>query len=84
MAFLNPLGSLASSVTAVPLADEPRSHDPQAGAEALSKAGVMAVSAPSLDAALDALAATPGGARVLICGSHVLVGAALRGNARPL
>lgn len=83
-AFLSPLAILAASVTAVPLPGEPRSHDPQASAEALTNAGVMAGWAPSLDAALDGLATTPGGARVLICGSHVLAGAALRGSARPL
>jgi dihydrofolate synthase/folylpolyglutamate synthase len=83
-AFLSPLAVLAASVTAVPLPDEPRSRDPRATAEALTKSGIMAGWAPSLDAALDALEATPDGARVLICGSHVLAGAALRGNARPL
>lgn len=83
-AFLSPLAILAASVTAVPLPNEPRSLDPQASAEALTRAGFVAGWAPSLDAALDALAATPDGARVLICGSHVLAGAALRGAARPL
>jgi len=71
-------------VTAVPLAGEPRSLDPQVSATALTGAGMVAGWAPSLEAALDALVRTPGGARVLVCGSHVLVGAALRGNARPL
>ena len=84
MAFLNPFTALADSVTAVPLAGEPRSLDPQVSATALSGAGMMAGWAPSLGAALDALVRTPGGARVLVCGSHILVGAALRGNARPL
>ncbi len=83
-AFLSPLAILAASVTAVPLPGEPRSLDPQASAEALIGAGVMAGWAPSLDAAFDALAGTPDGARMLICGSHVLAGAALRGDARPL
>jgi dihydrofolate synthase/folylpolyglutamate synthase len=83
-AFLSPLAVLAASVTAVPLPDEPRSRDPRATAEALTNSGIMAGWAPSLDAALDALEAAPDGARVLICGSHVLAGAALRGNARPL
>jgi dihydrofolate synthase/folylpolyglutamate synthase len=82
--FLDQLASLASSVTAVPLADEPRSHNPQASAGSLTRSGTTANWAPSLDAALDVLAETSGGARVLICGSHGLVGAALRGNARPL
>jgi len=83
-AFLSPLAILAASVTAVPLPNEPRSHDPRASAEALTSAGVVTGWAPSLDTAFDALAASPGGARVLICGSHVLAGAALRGDARPL
>ncbi|NKB50493.1 MAG: bifunctional folylpolyglutamate synthase/dihydrofolate synthase [Alphaproteobacteria bacterium] len=84
VAFLGPLAGLASSVTAVPLADEPRSHNSKASAAALADAGIAADWAPSLDAALDALAVTQGDARVLICGSHVIVGAALRGTARPL
>ena len=83
-AFLSPLAILAASVTAVPLPNEPRSQDPKASAETLTSAGIGSGWAPSLDAALDALAATPDGARVLICGSHVIAGAALRGNARPL
>jgi len=83
IAFLRPLAGLATSVRAVPLADEPRSFDPQASVAALEKLGIMAGCAPSLDAALDALAGTSDAARVLICGSHVLVGAALRANARP-
>ena len=83
IAFLRPLAGLADTVAAVPLAGEPRSHEPQASAAALRKAGIMARCAPSLDAALDALAGVPGDARVLVCGSHVLVGAALRDNGRP-
>lgn len=83
-AFLNPFTALADSVTVVPLAGEPRSLDPQVSATVLTGAGMVAGWAPSLEAALDALVQTPGGARVLVCGSHVLVGAALRGNARPL
>lgn len=83
-AFLSPLAILAASVTAVPLPNEPRGQDPQASARALTSTGIMAGWAPSLDTALDSLAATPDGARLLICGSHVLAGAALRGDARPL
>jgi dihydrofolate synthase/folylpolyglutamate synthase len=82
MAFLSPLAELTRSVTAVPLADEPRSHDPQTSAAALTRAGITAGWAPSLDAAFGTLAETRGGARVLVCGSHVLVGTALHANAR--
>ncbi len=83
-AFLSPLAILATSVTAVPLPYERRSHYSQTSAETLTSAGIMAGWAPSLDAAFDALAKIPDGARVLICGSHVLAGSALRGNAQPL
>ena len=83
-ALLGPLASLAASITAVPLAGEPRSLDPQSSAETLANAGIPADWAPSLEAALESLASTRGGAHILICGSHVIVGAALRGNARPL
>jgi dihydrofolate synthase/folylpolyglutamate synthase len=83
-ALLGPLANLVASVTAVPLAGEPRSQDPRSSAETLVNAGIAADWAPSLDAALESLASTRGGAHILICGSHVIVGAALRGNARPL
>jgi dihydrofolate synthase/folylpolyglutamate synthase len=83
-ALLGPLANLAASVIAVPLAGEPRSQDPRSSAETLVNAGIAADWAPSLDAALESLASTRGGAHILICGSHVIVGAALRGNARPL
>ena len=83
-ALLGPLASLAASVTAVPLANEPRSLDPQSSAETLANAGIAADWAPSLEAALESLASRRGGAHILICGSHVIVGSALRGNARPL
>ena len=83
VAFVRPLAGLADTVTAVALADESRSHDPQVSAAALTKSGIMARCAGSLNAGLDGLADASGDARVLICGSHVLVGAALRANARP-
>ncbi|MDH3738636.1 MAG: bifunctional folylpolyglutamate synthase/dihydrofolate synthase [Alphaproteobacteria bacterium] len=83
-AFLRSLSALATSVTAVPLADEARSHDPRACAENLASDGVAAHWAPSLEAALDGLKNRQERARVLICGSHVIVADALRGNARPL
>lgn len=83
-AFVRPLADLAASVTAVPLTDAPRSHNPQTSAEALTSAGITAGWSPSLEAALKSLADKPGGARVLICGSHVIVGAALHDNARTL
>ncbi|NNE86271.1 MAG: bifunctional folylpolyglutamate synthase/dihydrofolate synthase [Alphaproteobacteria bacterium] len=82
--LLGPLANLAASITAVPLAGESRSLDPQSTAETLVNAGITADWAPSLEAALGLLASTRGGAHILICGSHVIVGAALRGNARPL
>lgn len=83
-AFVGPLAELATSVTAVPLAGDARGHDTKMTAETLSQAGIAAGDAPSLEAALDALPASSGPARVLVCGSHLIVGAALRGNARPL
>ncbi len=83
IAFVRPFAGETQSVTAVPLTDEPRSHDPQASVAALKTSGIMAQYAASLEAALDELAGTPGDARVLVCGSHVLVGAALRANGRP-
>jgi dihydrofolate synthase/folylpolyglutamate synthase len=84
VAFLGPLAGSAASVTAVPLPGEPRSQDPRAIAAALTEACVAAGWTPSLDAALDALAPAADSARILICGSHIIVGAALQGNARSL
>lgn len=82
--LLGPLATLAVSVTAVPLPGEPRSLDPQSSAEILANVGIAADWAPSLKVALESLASTQGGAHILICGSHAIVGTALRGNARPL
>ena len=84
VALLSPLASFANSMTAIPLDGEPRGHDPQASVDALTEAGFVAGSTPSLDHALNALVRIPGSAHVLICGSHAIVGAALRANARPL
>lgn len=84
VAFARPLAELAASVTTVPLPGEPRGIDPHVSAATLSRAGIEATAQPTLEAAFDALAASPARARVLLCGSHVLVGTALQTDARPL
>jgi len=81
--FVAPLAPLATSVTVLALPGEPRSHDPAAVIATLAKAGIAAHAAPSLAAAFEALADTGARGRLLVCGSHVLVGAALRENAAP-
>lgn len=78
--FLAPFAGLAASATAVPLPGEARARpldDMRAAAEA---AGIPADSAGDIEAALHQVSHIGGSARVLIAGSHLLVGAAIRAN----
>ena len=78
--FLAPFSSSATSVTAVPL-DAPRAQPVPKMVTDAERSGLSAHPAKSIAAALSQIAQsfTPG--RVLITGSHLLVGAALRANA---
>src|SRR5690606_18669898 len=73
--FLAPFAGLAASATAVPLSGEARARPVEELAGAARQAGLDARTAPDIPAALQAVAGATGPARVLIAGSHVLVGA---------
>jgi dihydrofolate synthase/folylpolyglutamate synthase len=77
-ATLAPFVGLAASVTCVPVPDEPASRDPDELAAAARALGLETRVAGSVPQALDTLAPTAAGARVLIFGSLYLAGAVLR------
>lgn len=79
--FLAPFATCAASVTIVPLDDEPRTMPLAKMVAAAEKAGLEVISAGSVTDALSDIAREPTPRRVLITGSHLLVGAALRANA---
>ncbi|HEX6143059.1 MAG TPA: cyanophycin synthetase, partial [Geminicoccaceae bacterium] len=79
--FIAPLGRIASSLTAVPVPDEPASRPAAEIAREARRLGLNASVAPDVGAALRAIGARAApGARVLICGSLYLAGAVLREN----
>ena len=78
--FLAPFRDGAASATAVPLPDAPRMRSTDALAACFDVAGLPGQAATSLPAALEALAQQAKPARVLVTGSHLLVGAALSFN----
>jgi dihydrofolate synthase/folylpolyglutamate synthase len=78
--FLAPFASCAASVTAVPLDDEPRALSVREMVAAAEKSGLAANSARSVADALSQISQGPAPARVLVTGSHLLVGATLRAN----
>ncbi|WP_074257748.1 bifunctional folylpolyglutamate synthase/dihydrofolate synthase [Vannielia litorea] len=80
-AFLTPLAAQATALVAVPIPDEPKAHAPGVIAAAARALGMAGEEAPSLAAALDAVALAHPGARVVICGSLYLAGAVLGGRA---
>ena len=80
-AFFRPLAARAADVTAVTIPGEANSLSAEALAGAAIAQGIAATTAPSVSAALRAVAAQGGGpARVLICGSLYLAGTVLRDN----
>jgi dihydrofolate synthase/folylpolyglutamate synthase len=78
--FLAPFRDLVTSVIAVPITGEARARDVDDLVARARDAGFTATSAPSVEAALTALATANGSARVLVTGSHLLVGDTLRAN----
>tara|TARA_R110002110_G_scaffold415612_7_gene652239 strand:- start:48416 stop:49735 length:1320 start_codon:yes stop_codon:yes gene_type:complete len=79
--FLTPFASCAAGVTAIPLDEEPRTMPVPKIIAAAEKAGLMVISAGSLTGALSDITLGSAPQRVLVTGSHLLVGAALRANA---
>jgi dihydrofolate synthase/folylpolyglutamate synthase len=77
--FLRPLSPLVRTVRTVPVPGEPASRDPIEAAALAIRLGIPAMPARDLAEALRAtIAAEPGPARVLICGSLYLAGHVLR------
>ncbi len=80
--FLLPLAPYVTRLVAVAVPDEPASLSPRMGIEAGEVVGLVADAATSIEGALTALARDADApARVLICGSLYLAGAALAANA---
>ncbi|MGZ9033546.1 MAG: bifunctional folylpolyglutamate synthase/dihydrofolate synthase [Rhodospirillales bacterium] len=80
--FLLPLAPYVDRLVAVAVPDEPASLSPRMGIEAGEVVGLIADAATSIEGALSALARDADApARVLICGSLYLAGAALAANA---
>ncbi len=78
--YLTPLADQSQSLTGVSIPDEVNTLPGDVTAKAATDVGMQATTAPSVQAALDAIIATDPTARVLICGSLYLAGAILREN----
>ena len=79
--YLTPLAAVAESVRCIAIPGEAASLTADEMLRAANQAGLKAATATSLDDALDEiLAAAISPARILICGSHYLVGALLAEN----
>ncbi|MBT4905311.1 MAG: bifunctional folylpolyglutamate synthase/dihydrofolate synthase [Rhodospirillaceae bacterium] len=78
--FLAPFAARAISMTAVPLDDEPRAMPVREMVAAAEDAGLAAKPAGSVADALTQITQGPMPVRVLVTGSHLLVGATLRAN----
>lgn len=78
--FLAPFAARATSATAVPLNEEPRAMPVSKMVAAAEIAGLAAHSAGTVADALTQIAQDPKPVRVLVTGSHLLVGATLRAN----
>ena len=78
--LLAPIAPQARSLYAVTIPGEENPHPAAEIAAAARRLGIDAYEAASVDAALSELAARPGPARVLICGSLHLAGVVLTEN----
>jgi len=79
--YLSPLADVAEDARCVAIAGEAASLSADEMARAAAQSGLKASTAASLDDALDDIVATAKApARILICGSHYLVGALLADN----
>jgi dihydrofolate synthase/folylpolyglutamate synthase len=78
--YLRPLATQAASLTGVSIPDEVNTLSAEDTAEAAKNVGLAASTAPSVQAALDAILVKSPEARVLICGSLYLAGNILREN----
>lgn len=78
--FLKAFRTVAVSAMAAPVSEEPRIHAPEDLAAFFAAAGLPGTAARSLESALATLGQQPGPARILITGSHLLAGTAIRAN----
>ncbi|HVC51402.1 MAG TPA: folylpolyglutamate synthase/dihydrofolate synthase family protein [Stellaceae bacterium] len=78
--FLRPMAPYARALRAVTIPGEENPLPDAAIAEAARSVGIDAATAPSLDAAVRAIAARRPAGRILICGSLHLAGVVLAGN----
>lgn len=78
--FLAPFTALATSITAIPLDDEPRAMPVPEIIAAARRAGLTADVAGSVEDALSQITQEFVSPRVLVTGSHLLVGTTLRAN----
>jgi dihydrofolate synthase/folylpolyglutamate synthase len=78
--FLRPLAPHLSGLSAVSIPGEKATLSADETAAAARAAGIETVVAPSVGAAVAAIAAGDPAARVLICGSLYLAGSVLREN----
>ena len=78
--YMTPLAGQVRRLHAVSIPGEKNTLPAEVTMDAARAAGMDAVTAPSVSAALAAIAATVPEARVLICGSLYLAGAVLREN----
>ncbi|MGB3176366.1 MAG: folylpolyglutamate synthase/dihydrofolate synthase family protein [Albidovulum sp.] len=78
--YLRPLAEAARSLTAVSIPGEANTLSAEETQAAAAKAGIEAGTAPSVLAAVQAIAARDPSARILICGSLYLAGGVLREN----
>lgn len=79
-AYLAPFAGRLASLVAIPLPDWPHGHTPEALAEAAQALGIAASTAATVADAFDMMAGLPQPGRLLVAGSHMLVGAVLRQN----
>jgi dihydrofolate synthase / folylpolyglutamate synthase len=78
--FMAPLAGHLAGLLAVSIPGEANTLPAETTAEAASRAGIEAETAPSVESALATIAERDPAARVLICGSLYLAGAVLRSN----
>jgi len=78
--YLNPLASVASSLTAVSIPGETNTLPAEETAEFATKAGLSARTAQSVQDAIRSITETDPNCRILICGSLYLAGVVLRAN----
>lgn len=78
--YLRPIAARARSVTAVSIPGEANTLSAEETCAAAAKAGISAVTAGSVLAAVTAIAAREPGSRILICGSLYLAGSVLTEN----